>query len=219
MAKMSDAPQPDFTPEQPKTSLYGPPVITLSKLFESGPEAPEFKKLLEDARWNEVLRQLGRITVAFNLLEAALRTTSAVLVNPQDEMLGLALAADMNIALLIETSRKASDSRAGDLSLDRAERDPKAVRLFGALWEALGQADELRTKRNRLLHSQWFQVRDAPHPAISYRISARGDVGLKVKTFSHDESDLSAVATEIESCAFSLMDLTEQFRALLTSAS
>ncbi|MBV8415209.1 MAG: hypothetical protein JO251_08365 [Verrucomicrobia bacterium] len=211
---MSETSQPDPIPEQPKTSLYGPPVITLSKPFESGPETLEFKKLLEDARWNEVLRLLGRITVAFNMLEASLRTMLAVLVSPQDEMLGLALAADMNFLLLIETCRKVSDSRAGNLPRDRADRDPMVVRFFGTLWETLDQADQLRRERNRLLHSQWFQVRDAPHPAISYRTSARGDEGLKIQTSNYDESDLSAVATRIESCGFKLMDLARQFPAL-----
>jgi hypothetical protein len=35
----------------------------------------------------EVLRQLGRITVAFNLLEDSLRTMIAILINPQEKRL------------------------------------------------------------------------------------------------------------------------------------
>jgi hypothetical protein len=140
----------------------------LDKLVEQSKREPIFE---DEAPWNQILAELGRITVHFDALSFNLKGLLVTLERPQDLTMDTSAYARVGIKKLIRKCREALDNL-------QASIVGKHEKLFRDCRAQLEQCNEVREKRNELIHALWSPSAFPPH--ITTRL---GMIETKVGTF------------------------------------
>jgi hypothetical protein len=146
----------------------------LDKLVEQFKREPEF----EGAAWNQILTEIGRITVNFDVLSFNLKGLLVTLERPQDLTMDIGAYARLRLSDVIRKCRKAFDNLQPSFI-------GKHEKLFRDCRAQLNRCDDIREKRNELIHALWSPSAFPPHIATrlqmietkvgSFEVCARSD--------------------------------------------
>jgi hypothetical protein len=138
---------------------------------------------------DDQLRTLGRIAVAFNLLEYRMNVLAWALINPNSNIGRIALEGENFDRMLNKTTNLAREVFREDPGrLSRIEQWAKS-------------ASDVKRRRNELLHAQWGLYKDTG--------SLRGQTLLRKVVRNVDSADLDRLADDIDAALQELMDIMQ----------
>ena len=177
----------------------------LDKLVEQSQSEPVF----EGAKWNSVLAQLGRITVHFEMLSFNLQWLLVTLEEPKNLAANTSRYAHKPISELIKKCGEALEK----LEFGLAGRDSVLTKLFNDCRQQLVRCDQLRERRNELVHALWVEAAFRPHSVTRLRVPRpkKGE-RAEIKAHEHDSVELRAAAVEIRNAVYPLHALTMKLR-------
>ena len=114
--------------------------------------------IFEGPQWNQILAELGRITVFFDVLNFNLKGQLITLEKPEDLTMDTSSYARLRLSDIIKKCRKALNNLEPSFTGKRRE-------LFKDCREQLIQCHKLRKKRNELIHALWSPSAFPPHTA------------------------------------------------------
>ena len=180
----------------------------LDKLVEQSKREPIF----EGPQWNQILAELGRITVFFDVLSFNLKGLLVTFEKPDELTMDTGPYAQTRVSDIIEKCHKALKN----LEPALATKHPK---LFKDCRELLAQSDKLRERRNELIHALWSPSAFPPHSATWFRTTkSKPDDNFEMIPQGHDLESLRVVTIEIRNARLSLHALTMKFRVLFQLA-
>ena len=103
---------------------------------------------------DEYAVEIGRLSIAFARADYYIHGIVIELIDPEQPEVGAALLQGKNAQQVLEFARK--------LIPLRAEDDERVASLMEPLNDAVARADEVRTVRNRCLHSIWMAFPGQP---------------------------------------------------------
>jgi hypothetical protein len=157
-------------------------------------EKSKSEPVFEGTGWNEILTELGRITVYFDMLEFNLKTLLITLEKPHDLGVDISRYARKQTSNVIEKCKQSLVK----LETGAPGRKPALARLFKDCHLELEKCDKLRERRNELIHALWFPQAFPPHSATRLRLEKPKKGGVyEIKSQGHDASELRDAAVEI----------------------
>jgi hypothetical protein len=108
--------------------------------------------IFEDPKWDRVMAELGRITVYFDMLSFNLKGLLVTLERPQDLTMNTSSYAHTGVKKVIEKCETALQK----LEATLAGKKPILGQLFQDCRQQLESCDQLRNRRNELIHALWF---------------------------------------------------------------
>jgi hypothetical protein len=179
----------------------------LELLVEKSKSEPVF----EGTSWNEILAELGRITVYFDMLECSLKTLLVTLEKPHDLGVDISRYARKGTLNVIEKCKKSL----AKLESGWPGTKPALARLFKDCHLELEKCDKLRERRNELIHALWFPLAFPPHSATRLRLEKPKKGGVyEIKSQGHDASELRDAALEIRNAVPQIHALTIKIRVV-----
>jgi hypothetical protein len=175
----------------------------LDKLVEQFKSEPIF----EGPQWNQILAELGRITVFFDVLSFNLKGLLVTLEKPEDLMMDTSSYTRLGLSDIIRKCRKALNNLQPSFA-------GKRRKLFKDCREQLIQCDKLRKKRNELIHALWSPSAFPPYTATQLRTIETRSGSFEIIPQGHDLQSLRDVSLEIRNAYLSLHVLTIKFRVL-----
>jgi hypothetical protein len=127
--------------------------------------------------------------------------------NPQDLTMDISRYARVDLSDVIKKCRQALANLQPSFS-------GKQKKLFKNCREQLGQCDELRKKRNELIHALWSPSAFPPHSATRLRTTKTKLGTLEIVPQGHDFQSLRDVSLEIRNAYLSVLVLTMKFRVI-----
>ena len=174
------------------------------------------KPIFEDSKWNQVLAELGRISVYFDMLSFNLKCLLITLERPDDLGMNTGGYAYTDVSKVIKKCRKALSG----LESGVFGKQPKIAKLFKDCRQQLARCNQLRKRRNELIHALWFSQAfgsDSVTRIGMAKPKTSGDPELKVQ--EHNPEELRAVALEIRNARFPLHTLMVKLRIATQQAS
>jgi hypothetical protein len=175
----------------------------LDKLVEQSKREPIF----EGPQWNQILAELGRITVFFDVLSFNLKGLLVTFEKPDELTMDTSSYARLRISDIIKKCHKALNNLEPSFVGKRRE-------LFKDCREQLAQCDELRERRNELIHALWSPSAFPPHTATRLQTIKTRSGSFEIIPQGHDLQSLRDVSLEIRNAYLSLHVLTIKFRVL-----
>lgn len=147
--------------------------------------------MFDEARWNQILAELGRITVYFDILETNLKLLLCAL---KGDPLDMTRHARKMAGGLIEKCKKAL----AKLETKLIGKNPTLlVQLCKDCRVELDKCDKFNDRRNELIHALWSPAAFPPHTATRFR-PEKAPSGLYVTNpQGHDAAELQTVAIDI----------------------
>jgi hypothetical protein len=179
----------------------------LDKLVEQSKSEPIF----EGPQWNQILAELGRITVFFDVLSFNLKGLLVTLEKPEDLTMDTGSYARLRLSDIIRKCGKALNNLEPSFAGKRRE-------LFKDCREQLIQCHKLRKKRNELIHALWSPSAFPPHTATRLQTIKTRSGSLQIIPQGHDLQSLRDVSLEIRNAYLALHALTMKFRVLFQLA-
>jgi hypothetical protein len=177
----------------------------LDELVERSQSEPVF----EGAKWNSVLAELGRITVHFEMLSFNLQWLLVTLEEPKNLAANTSRHAHKSMSELIKNCENALEK----LEFGLGEKEPLFTKLFNDCRQQLARCDQLRERRNELIHALWSAQAFRPHSVTRLRVPRpkKGE-RAEIKAHEHDSAELRASALEIRNAVYPLHALTMKLR-------
>jgi hypothetical protein len=176
----------------------------LDKLVEKSKREPIF----EASQWNQILAELGRITVFFDVLSFNLKGVLITLEKPEDLTMDVSSYARLPFSDIIRKCRKALNNLERSFAGKRKE-------LFKDCREQLAQCDKLRERRNELIHGLWSPSAFPPYTATRLQTIKTRSGSFQIIPQGHDLQSLRDVSLEIRNAYLSLHVLTIKLRVVL----
>ncbi len=139
----------------------------------------------------EHLKALGRITVNYSFMEMMLRSSLALLCEPDDEI-ARALTSGAGFGQLLAHVASVCEIRA-----------VQGLRVAADFAELKGRMEKAAKKRNDVVHALW-EVGDTPGVITAHRIQRRSRKGSLEKGTPLTSMDLNAISDEILDVASAL---------------
>lgn len=173
-------------------------------------EKMKSKPVLKEPRWNQILAELGRITVYFDTLETYLKLLLCAL--KRHPQLDMTRYFRTPISDVIEKCEKALEK----LEANPTGRNPALLtELCKDCRLEPQKCDKLRDRRNELIHAFWSPQAFPPNAATRIRPEKTIIGTYVVNPRGHDAADLRAAALEIRNEAPAIHALTIKFSAYL----
>jgi hypothetical protein len=177
----------------------------LDRLVEQYQREP----IYEEPRWNLIMAELGRITIYFELLDVILKGLLLTLERQRDLTMDTSAYARQRFSDTIKKCHKALKNLEPGFA-------GKHSKLFKDCREQLERCEELRQRRNELIHAVWSSSAFPPHSATRFRTAKSKDTGDSETIIQgHDLESLRAVSLEIRNAHFPLHALTVKFAIIL----
>jgi hypothetical protein len=172
-------------------------------------EAFKSKPIFEDPKWNQVLTELGRITVYFEGLSFNLKWLLVTLENPRDLTMTPNRYARTMVSEVIKKCQKALRK----LETDIASKSSTLTSLFKDCHEQLGRCDQLNRRRNNLIHALWFSQAFRTGSVTRIRMTKPETGGTPgIESDEHNWAELRAVALEIRNAGPPVYSLMTKLR-------
>jgi hypothetical protein len=173
------------------------------KLVERSKREPIF----EGPQWNQILAELGRITVFFDVLSFNLKGLLVTLEKPEDLTMDTSSYARLQLSEIIKKCRRALNNLEPSFAGKRRE-------MFNDCRGQLARCDKLRERRNELIHALWSPSAFPPHTTTRLQTTKTGSGSFEIIPQGHDLQSLRDVSLEIRNAYLSLHVLTIKFRVL-----
>jgi hypothetical protein len=145
----------------------------------------------------------------FEMLSFNLQWLLVTLEEPKNLAANTSRHAHKSMSELINKCEKALEK----LEFDLGGKEPLFIKLFNDCRQQLARCDQLRERRNELIHVFWSAQAFRPHSVTRFRMT-RPKMGEhpEMKTQEHNSAELRVAAVEIRNAVYPLHALTMELR-------